>query len=249
MFTSPEEARVPPGIGKELDKMVNSIGWETARPGAKESGILPGGCYGPGIGPQERRPLPDPAKLAEQYYSVLQQGYPSKTTYDPRMLRDGRPEFYPQLEPQVPYARRYPYEKPIFAQRRTDSPEFSLGEYAHLLALVDPTYKKLIEGMKPGHDPEWDHWMDFYKKALIRLTKGRGYPYEVTEENFEDVWNQSGREGILRGYALPNTFNGEEFVPLVGTMPRYQRQLMERLKEYLLQQPGQTDLERLGRTM
>jgi len=172
--------------------------------------------------------------------------YPVKYSYDPGLLHHGRTEFYPKWEQQTPYAPGYQKRFPIYSSIQSlapgVSPRYILGEHLHALAKYDPWYQNLMKEFVSG-GPR-DQTLNFLNKEMARYIRNGGDP-----KGFEDWMDESGKEAWARGTAIPDEFNGREWVPASKGLPQYQQHVLEAVKQYVNQQPGQTDLGSFGRTM
>jgi len=194
---------------------------------------------GDGTGNNYPMPEHDPFEEASKRYRVMQQGYPVKTTYDPKYLYDGRTEVYPQGETgehgEVAHLTR---NNSLMALKPTNTPEYVLGEYFHVLAKNDPRYKVYMDEFTKG-GPWGKKFHDFELRSLAlqiaRNNPGRPAP---SMEDLERIYDQSGKESWVRGVLLPKEFNGEEWLERAKELPGYQRHVLEQLRRYLFRGPG-----------
>lgn len=131
-----------------------------------------------------------------------------------------RGEFYSKDEAYNPRFGEDHFEVPQDA-----SPDYMLGEFAHLLAKRDPVYQMWADQFTQGMSPRFRA----IEERIQKQDMGDDRP-------FDDYWDLSRREGHIRSYVLPQIFGGKERDNILRFYTPRQMDALKAINDYLKQQ-------------
>jgi len=170
-----------------------------------------------------------PDNIANQY-TTMGYGPDAAYTTHPRFNYRGFTEVH------APDRNGNPYlDRPLMGMKPESSPEWVMGEYAHVLAQQkDPYYQWAVNQFSRAGQDNKEFQKALHEQALRD---------HIPKERFEDWYDESGREAWVRAAAFPRSFGGPEWARAIrDVLSPEQQKYKQMLIEYLRQRPGQTDL-------